>query len=121
MPGQVADLRDILQGKLNLCTEFLFYLPDIPLVLEDRLAGVGGVGRHHGIEVSVFVGDTRTMGEGTPFDVLPFTCDDEMEADVEGGIRFQHLDGLGEPGSNRHHLDRLLDAIAESCYTSLID
>ena len=92
MSGQMAELRNAFQRRLYLRAELLLYLLDVPFLLHDGLSRIGGVREHHRVEIAVLVRQAGAVGQRTPLHVLPLAGDDEVQADVQSRIFFQHLD-----------------------------
>lgn len=101
--GQMAELRNAFQRRLYLRAELLLYLLDVPFLLHDGLSRIGGVREHHRVEIAVLVRQAGAVGQRTPLHVLPLAGDDEVQADVQSRIFFQHLDGFWIPGCYGHH------------------
>ena len=101
--GQRAELRNAFQRRLYLRAELLLYLLDVPFLLHDGLSRIGGVREHHRVEIAVLVRQAGAVGQRTPLHVLPLAGDDEVQADVQSRIFFQHLDGFWIPGCYGHH------------------
>ena len=95
MSGQMAELRNAFQRRLYLRAELLLYLLDVPFLLHDGLSRIGGVREHHRVEIAVLVRQAGAVGQRTPLHVLPLAGDDEVQADVQSRIFFQHLDASG--------------------------
>ena len=76
VPGQMAELGNILQCHFYLCTEFLLHLFYIPFVFHNRLSRIGRISPHHRIKISVLVRQAGTMRQGAPFYIFPFAGND---------------------------------------------
>ena len=110
----------VFECQFDLCPEFLFYLGKGPFAFLDGQAGVVGVGKHHGKEVTVAVCKRRTMGEGTPFDIVPFAGDGKVQSHVDTGVLFKKFGCFGKPGGNSHHLDGGLDSVFIAFHTGQV-
>ena len=120
VPRHVAQLRNILQRRLYLRTELLFNLADVPLMFGERLSRIVGIGLNHRIKVTVLIRQAGTMGQRAPFHVLPFAGQRQVQAHIQSRILLQHLHCFREPGSHRHNLHALGDAVAVSSHTGLV-
>ena len=78
-------------------------LPDELSGGEQQRVAVARALAHHRVEIAVLVRQAGAVGQRTPLHVLPLAGDDEVQADVQSRIFFQHLDGFRIPGCYGHH------------------
>ena len=108
MAGDVCDLRDVFQSKLDLCAELLldFLYVKLRCVFHYGLSRICRIRSHHREEIAVLIHHTRAVCERSPFDIFPLAGNCQVHAHVEAWIFLKHLHGLREPGSHGKHLDR---------------
>ena len=123
MAGDVCDLRDVFQSKLNLCAELLldFLYVKLRCVFHYGLSRICWIRSHHREEIAVLIHQTRAVCERSPFDIFPLAGNCQVHADVEARIFLKHLHGLREPGSHGQHLDRLGYAVPVCVDTGCVD
>ena len=115
MAGDVCDLRNVFQSKLDLCAELLldFLYVKLRCVFHYGLSRICWIRSHHWEEVAVLIHKAGTVCKWSPLYVLPFACDGKMYTYIKSGILLQHLYGLREPGTYNQYFCRL-------CYSVLI-